>query len=97
MIYLLKLKITHGIKLLVKKSKRDYWKHRIKSILLNSYSESEYLKYSKDEWIEDKISYAPNRTKKLSEINQDVFPKPDLEGIRCDEGQKDLLETLDKW
>jgi len=82
---------------LVKKSKRDYWKHRIKSILLNSYSKSEYLKYLKDEWIEDKISYAPNRTKKLSEINQDVFPKPDLEGIRCDEGQKDLLETLDKW
>ena len=97
MIYLLKLKITHGIKLLVKKSKRDYWKHRIKSILPNSYSKSEYLKYLKDEWIEDKISYAPNRTKKLSEINQDVFPKPDLEGIRCDEGQKDLLETLDKW
>lgn len=38
----------------------------------------------------------PNRAKKLAQINQYVFPKPDLESITCDEGKKNSLETLDK-
>ena len=63
---------------------------------IKMYRESEYLKFLKEDGIEDEISF-PNKPKKLSEINQYVFPKLDLESITCDEGKKYLQDTLDKW
>ncbi|TSJ91925.1 hypothetical protein FPQ14_01260 [Gilliamella apicola] len=66
--------------------------------IIKIYRESAYLKFLKKDWLEkdDEISFL-NKPKKLSEINQYVFPKLDLESIRCDEGKKYLLDTLDKW
>ena len=70
---------------------QSYQVHKVKM-----YREKEYLKFLKDDGYEDEISFL-NKPKKLSEINQYVFPKLDLESIRCDEGKKYLLDTLDKW
>ena len=65
---------------------------------IKMYRESEYLKFLKEDWLEeeDEVSF-PNKPKKLSEINQYVFPKLDLESITCNEGKKYLQDTLDKW
>ncbi|OTQ77301.1 hypothetical protein [Gilliamella apis] len=65
---------------------------------IKMYRESEYLEFLKEDWLEeeDEISF-PNKPKKLSEINQYVFPKLDLESITCNEGKKYLQDTLDKW
>ena len=64
---------------------------------IKMYRESEYLKFLKEDWLEeeDEVSF-PNKPKKLSEINQYVFPKLDLESITCNEGKKYLHDTLDK-
>jgi hypothetical protein len=57
---------------------------------------NDYIKFLKDNELEDDFIF-PNKSVKLSEINQNVFPIINVEGIACAEGKKYLTEILDDW
>lgn len=71
-------------------------KNRYISVQTKLFHEDDFLKYMKEEGLDQQISFPSNR-KKFNELPKTIIPTIDLDSIKCPEGRVDAEKKIAAW
>lgn len=71
-------------------------KNRSISVQTKLFREDDFLKYMREEGLDQQISFPSNR-KKFNELPKTIIPTIDLDSIKCPEGRVDAEKKITAW